>query len=48
MAAYRAGLGWVAAMRAAWATLAEAETDLDDDTKWPPVRAGVRELAARF
>jgi hypothetical protein len=48
MAVYRAGLGWVAAMRATWAPLAATDADLEDDANWPAIPPGVRDLAARF
>ena len=45
---YRAGLGWVAQMRAAWAAMAEAGQDPAEDANWPAVPPGAAELAARF
>ena len=48
LAAYRAGLAWVAGMRAAWGPMADAGLDPSDDANWPAVPAGVAELAGRF
>jgi hypothetical protein len=48
MTTYRAGLGWIAAMRSTWPKLAADGADLADDAKWPPVPTGVRELAGKF
>jgi hypothetical protein len=48
LAAYRAGLGWVAAMRATWAPLAEAGADPADDAAWPACPPEAAALAARF
>jgi len=45
---YRAGLGWVARMRAAWGPIAEAGKDPADDANWPAPPPGAAELAARF
>lgn len=44
---FAAALAWVAAMRAACATAAQA-ADPAEDVLWPAVPAGVAELAARF
>lgn len=46
MAVWQSALGWVAAMRGAWATLAETDADLSDDANWPDLPAGVAALAA--
>ena len=48
MTAWRAALGWVAAMRANWRTLAQSGADLSEDANWPALPAGVAELAAAF
>lgn len=48
MAVWQSALGWVAAMRAAWAVLVESGADLSDDTNWPDLPPGVAELAAAF
>ena len=46
---YRAGLGWIAAMRAASSAIgSDARLDPGDDANWPAVPPGVAELAARF
>ncbi len=47
MAVYSSGLGWVNAMRAASSTM-PADTDYRNDAAWPPVPAGMAELAAEF
>lgn len=46
--AYRAGLGWIAAMRATWRPLAAGSADPYAEANWPPVPAGVAALTARF
>lgn len=46
-ATFAAALAWVAAMRAACTTAAQAP-DPADDSLWPAVPAGVAALAARF
>lgn len=47
--AFVAALGWVQEMRAAYAKLiASADPDFTADAKWPPIPAGVADLAARF
>lgn len=48
MSAWKAALGWVAAMRSAWHGLANSGADLSDDTNWPALPAGVAELTAAF
>lgn len=48
LAAFKAGLGWIAAMRAAWGPLAAGSADLYADASWPAVPEGVAALAARF
>lgn len=48
LAIYRKGLEWVAAMRAAWAPLADAEVDIFDDANWPSCPPEVVALAARW
>lgn len=48
LAAYQAGLAWVAAMRAAWSTIVTNALDPADDANWPAVPAGVAELADAF
>lgn len=45
---YAAGLGWIAAMRAAWQTLGQSGADIEVDSNWPEIPAGVAELADRF
>lgn len=41
---YRAGLQWIGAMRAAWPAVAGDPAGAD----WPPIPAGLTELAAQF
>lgn len=48
LVAYRAGLAWVAAMRAAWPEIAASGADPAEDANWPTVPAGVAGLAAAF
>lgn len=49
LATYRAGLGWVAAMRKACGGLiADADADHLSDESWPEVPPGVEELTRRF
>lgn len=47
-ATYRAGLAWIAAMRAAWRGLADSGRDPDDDGNWPAPPAAVVDLGRRF
>lgn len=47
-ATFQLGLGWIASMRAIWPTIALNEQDPFDDSNWPVVPAGVRELADQF
>jgi len=47
MATYKAGLAWVAAMRAACATM-PAGMDFLADASWPAIPAGVVDLAGAF
>lgn len=46
-ATFAAGLGWIAAMRAAWPAIAAAGIAPEAAT-WPGVPAGVEALARRF
>lgn len=46
LATFQAGLGWIAAMRAAADTMAGNTDDYTDDENWPDVPAGVAALAA--
>lgn len=48
MDTYRAGIAWVAQMRATWVTLADGDGAISDDGNWPAVPTGVAELAAAF
>lgn len=49
MLAYRDGLDWIAAMRAACQTLiADAGADAGDDAAWPAIPDGVSALADQF
>jgi hypothetical protein len=49
MTAYRAGLAWVAQIRATGASLVAAgDPDFADDAKWPTIPASAAELAAQF
>ena len=48
MTAYRAGLAWIASMRAAWVVICDKASDPLDDASWPAVPNGVAALAARF
>ena len=48
LASYRAGLGWLTAMRGTWARLAAAGKDPADDGNWPEVPDGVKALFARY
>lgn len=46
---FRVGVAWIAAMQAACRDLIVAtDPDFAADAKWPPIPAGVAELAARF
>lgn len=48
LAAYRASVGWIAQMRAAWGPIADAGFDPADDALWPACPPAVLALAAQF
>lgn len=49
LAAFAQAVGWIAAMRATWRTLADAgDVAYRDDAKWPVLPAAAAALAARF
>ena len=49
MTAYRAGLAWIAQIRATGASLVAAgDPDFADDAKWPTIPTSAAELAAQF
>lgn len=47
-ATYRAGLAWIAAMRAVWRGVADTGRDPAEDANWPAPPAAVIDLGRRF
>lgn len=47
LATFKAGLGWIAAMRAAWGQIAASGQPVET-AEWPAPGAAIAELAARF